>query len=461
MEAATRKQRAAFASILASAALGLAKLAAGFFSGSLALMSEGGHSALDTGATILTFFAVREGDKPADEEHPYGHAKFEAVAALAETGLLAFLALIVAFEALRRLFGEAPAMVDASPIAFAVVAVAMAVDFLRWRGLSKIASDTQSDALAADALHFSSDLISSALVLIGLAATRLGFPNADALAAIGVALFIAVAGYRLGRRTIDTLVDTAPQGLERRLRAMIGVVPGVAAIDYVRLRRSGAQTIGEIGVFVSRTLPLERVAAIKADINEKIAAAEPHAALTVTANPLALDDESVLERVLLIASRRRLPVHHVMIQEIAGRRSVSLDLEVDGRKSLGEAHDVASRLEFAIKDEIGTDVEVETHIEPMETEEISGHDCNAERIEAIAATLKRHALKGRLREVHNVRARATAGGLVVNFHCRIDPAVPVGEAHREVDALERGVREEIPEIARIIGHVEPAHRGRQ
>src|SRR5579862_4893129 len=123
MDAAARKQRAAFVSILASAALALGKLAAGFFSGSLALTSEGGHSALDTGATILTFFAVREGDKPADEEHPYGHAKFEAVAALAETGLLAFLALIVAFEALRRLLSEAPTMVEASPIAFAVVAL--------------------------------------------------------------------------------------------------------------------------------------------------------------------------------------------------------------------------------------------------------------------------------------------------------------------------------------------------
>jgi cation diffusion facilitator family transporter len=457
MDAAARKQRAAFVSILASAALALGKLAAGFFSGSLALTSEGGHSALDTGATVLTYFAVREGDKPADEEHPFGHAKFEAVAALAETGLLAFLALIVAFEALRRIAGGASAIVDASPIVFAVVLVAMAVDLFRWRGLSRIADDTQSDALAADALHFSSDLISSSLVLFGLVATRLGFPNADALAAIGVALFIAVAGFRLGRRTIDTLVDTAPAGLERRLRALIGIVPGVAAIDYVRLRRSGARTIGEIGVFVSRTLPLERVAAIKGDIVEKIGAAEPQAALTVTANPLALDDESVRERVLLIASRRRLPVHHVMIQEIGGRRSVSLDMEVDERMSLGEAHDIATRLESAIKDEIGADIEVETHIEPLAVGEIPGRDADADTIKSIADALARHAAQSEhLREPHNVRVRATPSGLFVNFHCRIDPGVAVGEAHTEVDALERAVRDHIPDVARIVGHVEPA-----
>jgi cation diffusion facilitator family transporter len=457
MDTAARKQRAAFASILASAALALAKLAAGFLSGSLALISEGGHSALDTGATILTFFAVREGDKPADEEHPFGHAKFEAVAALAETGLLAVLASFVAFEAVRRIIGAAPTEVDASPLAFAVVVIAIVVDAFRWRGLAKIAAETKSDALAADALHFSSDLVSSALVLIGLAATRFGVPNADALAAIGVALFIIIAGYRLGRRTIDSLVDTAPEGLAKKLSPLIEAVPGVAGLDYVRLRRSGAQTIGEIGVFVSRTLPLERVGAIKADIQHEIATAEPSASLTVTANPRALDNESVLERVLLIAGRRRLPVHHVTIQEIDGRHSVTLDMEIDSRMRLGDAHEVATRLETAIKREIGPDTEVETHIEPLETREISGHDAEPAVVQAIADCLGSRALElGKLREVHNVRARHTPGGLLVNFHCRIDPNVSVGETHEEVDALERAARADFPDIARVIGHTEPA-----
>jgi cation diffusion facilitator family transporter len=456
MDTAARKQRAAFASILASAALSLAKLAAGFMSGSLALLSEGGHSALDTGATILTYFAVRESDKPADEEHPFGHAKFEAVAALAETGLLAVLAFFVAFEAFRRLGGE-HATVDASPLAFGVIIIAIVVDAFRWRGLAKIAKETHSDALAADALHFSSDLVSSALVLIGLAATLAGISNADALAAIGVAVFIAVAGFRLGRRTIDTLVDTAPQGLAKQLSALIETTPGVAAIDYVRLRRSGAQTIGEIGVFVSRTLPIERVAAIKADISKKISAADPQAALTVTANPLALDNESVLERVLLIAGRRRLPVHHVIIQEINGRYSITLDMEIDGRMSLGEAHEVATRFESAVKREIGLDAEVETHIEPLETEEIPGRDAEPEVVNAIVVGLTQRATQiGRLRHIHNVRARHTPNGLLVNFHCRIDPQASVDETHKDVDALERAVRGDFPNIARVIGHAEPA-----
>lgn len=455
---ARRKLRAALASILASAALSLAKLTAGLLSGSLALVSEGAHNVLDTGASALTYFAVREADKPADEEHPFGHAKIEAVAALAETGLLAVLSAAVAMEAAQRLGGEAP-KVDANALAFGVVIVSIAVDFIRWRALAKVARETKSDALSADALHYSSDLVSSLLVLAGLAATRFGFAHADALAAIGVAAFIAIAGFRLGRRTIDTLVDTAPKGLADRLARAIEAVPGVAAIDAIRLRPSGAQIIGEVGIYVSRTLPLERVAAIKDDVARRIAAQWPQMAVTLTANPRALDDESLLESVQLIAARLRLAVHHVTIQEVEGRKCVGLDMEVDGRMSLGEAHELATRLETAIEDEIGPDIEVETHIEPMETREIHGRDADPALIEKIAEALSKIAAqRGRARNIHDVRVRHTSGGYFVNFHCWVDPELSVDATHDEVDALERSLRADFRDVIRIVGHAEPTAR---
>src|SRR5580704_14966121 len=310
-----RKRRAAIASVAASVVLTLAKLGDGALSGSVALISEGAHNAVDIGVSALTYFAVREADKPADEEHPFGHAKIEAVAALAQTGFLAVLSVAVAVEAIRRMGGDAP-KVDANALALGVVLVSVAVDFIRWRALAKVARETKSDALAADALHYYSDLVSSLLVLIGLAATRFGFVQADALAAIGVAVFIAIASFRLGRHTIDALVDTAPKGLADRLRRAIEAVPGVAEVDAVRLRPSGAQIIGEVGIFVSRTLPLERVAAIKDEVARRISAQWPETSLTLTANPTALDDESLLERVQLIATRLRLAVHHIAIQEV-------------------------------------------------------------------------------------------------------------------------------------------------
>jgi len=455
---AAMKRRAALASVAASASLALAKLAAGLVSGSLALVSEGAHNGLDIGASALTFFAVREGDKPADAEHPFGHAKIEAVAALAQTGFLAVLAVLVAIEALRRIGGEGGA-VDANFFALAVIFASILVDFVRWRALTRIARQTKSDALAADALHYSSDLVSSVLVLCGLVATRYGLRHADELAAIGVALFIGVAGYRLGRQTIDALVDAAPKGLTAEVRAVVAAVPGVADVDTIRLRPSGAQILGDVALYVSRTLPLERVAAIKSDVARELALRWPAMALTVSANPRALDDESLMERVLVIARRRLLSVHHVTIQNVGARKCVTLDLEVDGRMSLGEAHEIATRLERAIENEIGPDIEVETHIEPQETREILGRDADARVVEAIGQAPSRIAAKADgLREVHDVRVRQAPGGYFVIFHCRADADVTVDAAHEKVDALERALRADFPDVLRIVGHAEPAPR---
>jgi len=455
------KRRAALASVAASAALTLAKLAAGLMTGSLALLSEAAHNALDIAASALTYFAVREADKPADDEHHFGHAKIEAVAALAQTGFLIALALGVALEAARRIGGET-SPVEANLFAFAAILLSLTVDVLRWRTLTRIARQTGSDALTADALHYSSDLVSSTFVLIGLAATRAGWPHADAFAAIAVAVFIGVAGFRLGRRTIDALVDAAPKGLAEAVRGAVERVPGVAGTEFLRLRRSGAQTVGDLGLLVSRTLSLERVSAIKTDVADAIASRWPETTLTLTANPLALDDETVLERVQLIAARRRLFVHHVAVHKVGERPSVTLDLEVDGRMTLADAHDIATQLETAIKDELGADIEVETHIEPLEMLEIGGSEAEPAFTAAIGASLARNAARGAvLRDIHDVRVRTAANGHFVIFHCRVDPTITVEMAHDRVDALERSVRGEFPNIARIVGHAEPSSTERQ
>jgi divalent metal cation (Fe/Co/Zn/Cd) transporter len=292
-----------------------------------------------------------------------------------------------------------------------------------------------------------------------LAATRFGFAHADAIAAIGVAAFIAIAGFRLGRSTIDALVDTAPEGLADSLGRTIEALSGVAGIEAIRLRPSGAQIIGEVGIFVSRTLPLERVAAIKDNVAQAIAREWPEMAVTLTAYPRALDDESLLESVQLIAARLRLAVHHVTIQQLDASKSVSLDIEVDGRMGLGEAHELATRLEKAIADEIGSDIEVETHIEPMETREIHGRDADPPLIARIAAALSTVADgRGRAKNIHDVRVRHTPGGYFVNFHCWIDPGLSVDATHEEVDALERSLRDEFPDVIRIVGHAEPTPR---
>lgn len=454
-ESHARKESAALASIGASAAITIGKLVAGLMSGSLALMSEAGHAAVDTGATILTWLAVRAAHKPADDEHHYGHGKYESLAALVETGLLFALTAFVVIEATHRLLSK-DASVEAKPIAFIVLFASIAIDAVRWISLSRIAKETRSDALAADALHFSSDLVASILVLIGLTVAYFGYPQADAWAAFGVAAFVAIAGYRLGRRTVDALIDTAPEGVADRLRTAVEAVPGVVRVDYLRLRPAGPVLLGEIGIGVARTLPQERVARITEAATEAIKNEAPEAELTLTTAPLALDDETALERVLLVAARQKRAIHHVTVQEIEGRRSISLDLELDGRMQHGSAHDAATRLEAAVREELGDDVEVETHIEPLETRELEGHDVSTDLSATIATDLAKHAAGGGLiADVHNVRVRRTDAGLVVNYHCRVDPTLSVTRVHEAVDDIDRLLKGGRGDICRVVGHAEP------
>jgi divalent metal cation (Fe/Co/Zn/Cd) transporter len=210
-------------------------------------------------------------------------------------------------------------------------------------------------------------------------------------------------------------------------------------------------------VAVSRTLPLDRVAALKDELARAIHHEMPQAELTVTTHPRALDDETVLERVMVIARNRALAVHHVMVHEISGKLLVALDLEVDGRLSLGAAHEIASALEAAIADELGAEVEVETHIEPLQANgQQDGRDASGERVAAVRAALAEIARKlGPVGDVHDVRVRETPAGEIVNFHCLVDPALTVDDVHENVDEVERGLKARWPSIKRVIGHAEP------
>ena len=229
-------------------------------------------------------------------------------------------------------------MVEASMAAFAVIAISIVVDFFRARLLYRVASATSSEALEADALHFGSDMWSSIAVLLGLGGVAFGLQWADAAAAMVVALFVCLAGWRLGRRTIKTLTDTAPQGAAEMLRNIAARVRGVVAVERVRVRPVGDKLFVEINVAVSRTLPLDRVTTLKDNIIRSIRAEMSKAEVSVTTEPRALDNETVLERVMVTARNQALAVHHVIAHAIAGRLAVSLDLEVDRKLALSAAH---------------------------------------------------------------------------------------------------------------------------
>src|SRR6202035_5341423 len=367
------KSRVAAISVLASAAMAAAKFVVGIAIGSLALISEALHSSVDLVATVVTWMVVRVSGKPADAQHHYGHGKLESLSALGIIAMLYVLAggiLVESYSRLRE--GASPPTLSAIP--FVVLLLDIAVNFWRARALSRTAHDTKSQALAADALHFASDVLGSVAVIIGLTLSGLGYLWGDAVAAIGVAVMIALLGLRMARSTVETLLDRAPEGASARAAAAISTVPGVVDIERLRVRMVGSTHFIDATVQVPRTYPIDRVDQIKRRAQEAVTRALGEADLTFTAVPVARDNESVRERIMVIARNSGVAVHHVTVHDLGGKLTVSIDLEVDGDMALNEAHDIAHELERNIRDEFGEDVEVDTHIQPLEPELPLGAD---------------------------------------------------------------------------------------
>jgi cation diffusion facilitator family transporter len=450
------KSRVAAISIFASAAMAATKLAVGIAIGSLALISDALHSAIDMVATIITWAVVRVSDQPADAEHHYGHGKFESLSALGITALLYVLAGGILVESWSRLSERAPPP-TISAIPFIVLVIEIAVNFWRARALHSAARDTRSQALAADALHFASDMFGSFAVIAGLILAGLGFWWGDAAAAIAVALIIGLLGVRMTRSTVETLLDRAPEGVSEKADAAIRTAPGVVDIERLRVRMVGPTHFIDAIVQVPRTYPIDRVEEIKRMAQAAVSKALGDADLTFTAVPVARDNESVRERIMVIARNSGLAVHHVTVHDLGGRLTVSIDLEVDGDMPLTAAHDIAHGLERNIRDEFGEDVEVDTHIEPLEPELPLGTDAAPDRVETIKAALSRFAADGAIHDVHNVRVRNTDAGEIVNFHCRAAPSMSVIKVHQNVDEIERALRRAFPTVKRVISHAEPPH----
>ena len=450
------KSRVAAVSIVASAGMAVAKFVVGVAIGSLALISEALHSSVDLVATVITWLVVQVSDRPADEEHHYGHGKLESVSALGIIAMLYVLAggiLVESFSRLRE--GASPPILSAIP--FVVLVLDIGVNFWRARALHRAARETKSQALAADALHFASDVLGSVAVIAGLALSGLGYAWGDAAAAVAVAIVIAMLGMRLARSTVETLVDRAPEGVAEKAAAAIRMIPGVVDIERLRVRMVGSTHFIDATVQVPRTYPIDRVDEIKRRAQAAVSAALEDADLTFTAVPVARDNESVRERIMVIARNSGLAVHHVTVHDLGEKLTVSIDLEVDGEMTLTAAHDIAHGLERNIRDEFGEDVEVDTHIEPLEPELPHGTDATPERVEAIRTALAQFASASAIHDIHNVRVRNTEAGEIVNFHCRAAPSMSVIRVHEGVDELERALRRAFPTVKRVISHAEPPH----
>jgi cation diffusion facilitator family transporter len=294
-EADTRKgekRSAAMSSVVAAVFLTSMKIIVGVLTNSLGILAEAAHSALDLVAALVTLFSVRKSDQPPDDSHLYGHGKVENLSALIETLLLLATCVWIIYEAIERLFFRV-VEVDASIWAFVVMAVSIFVDVTRSRILKRAAVKYHSQALEADALHFSTDVWSSSVVILGLIGVRLAEVNlrlaflhrADAVAAMGVAVIVIFISLQLGKRCIDGLMDAAPAGLAESIRQQVELMPGVAECHQIRVRTSGAHVFVDLHATFPGGHSLEDVHRQTEIIEAVVLQLEPRADVTVHPEP--------------------------------------------------------------------------------------------------------------------------------------------------------------------------------
>jgi cation diffusion facilitator family transporter len=460
------KRAVAANSVLAALFITIAKIVVGFTTGSLGILSEAAHSSLDLIAAVLTYLSVGVSDKPADADHQYGHGKVENFSAFVETGLLLLTCLWVVYEAIVRLFFRR-VEVEPSVWAFAVMAGSMVVDWWRSRALRRIATRYDSQALEADALHFSTDVWSAGVVILGLALIVAGrayhqdwLRLADPITALFVAGVIVSVSWRLARRTVDALLDAAPAGVRMKIIDQVSHIDGVLEIGRVRIRRAGNRYFADLTVGLARTVTFQRSDQLVKAVTDAVRSVLPDADVTVQPLPRAQRSENIFDRIRAVAALHNLNVHDISVQDIDGQIHVEQHLELDERMSLKAAHDRVTELEADMRHDVPEINAILTHIESepatIEKPEERVHDANLEQQLKIAAKEFPEIL-----DVHDFVITRVRGRLYVSCHCTLSDNLSLARVHEIQTELEIRFKQVSPELFRVLIHPEPSTDNRR
>ncbi len=457
-----QKRGVAFNSVLAAVGITSLKLIVGITTGSLGILSEAAHSGLDLIAAIITFVSVRVSDKPADADHQYGHGKVENFSAFIETGLLLLTCVWIVYEAIKRLFFK-HVEIEPSIAAFAVMFASIIIDFWRSRALRRIAIKYDSQALQADALHFSTDIWSSTVVILGLAVVELGRPDrlniswlrdADPISALIVAGVVVYVSWRLARQTIDALLDAAPSGVRSQIIDEVERLDGVLGVDRARIRRAGNRYFVDFAVALRRNLTFQRSEQVVGAAMEAVRRVLPDADVVVHPIPREVGEENLFDRIRGVATRNNFNVHDVSVQDIGGRLHVEQHLELDERMSLKEAHDTVTRLEAEIREHVPEVSSILTHIESepatIETTDAVFADAKMEKVlKAIVANFPE------IIDAHEFTFKRVGNRLYLSCHCTMPDSLALSRVHDISTALEIRFKQVAPELFKVLIHTEP------
>jgi len=458
---AAEKRRVTLYSMLAAAAMTLLKLAAGVLSGSLGVLSDAAHSGLDLTGAALTYFSVRVSDKPADEDHTYGHGKVENIASFGEVGLMAVSCAWIIWEAIGRIMHHTVELRYSLWPAL-VLLMSIAVDFWRSRQLAAVARRTGSPALATDAFHFASDIWSTLAVLAGLGFSWVGITlhiawlgYADPVAAVVVSLMILRMTERITRETIGVLMDQIPAETRRQIIREVEQVQGVLAVEQARVRRSGATYFADLTLALPRRFTFEHTGELVHAATDAVHRALPRADVVIHTVPRQGRAESIFDRVRAVAARNNVSVHELSVQSHHGRLRVEQHVELDETMPLLQAHSFVTAMEAEILRETPEIDAVLTHIESEpatieQPEEMIEEDRRIEQELRAAA-----ALFPEISDVHEIIVGRTAEHISLSCHCTLPDELTMQRVHEVITALEDRFKLECPEVYRVTIHPEP------
>lgn len=451
-------RRTALVSVVAAAALIGLKLAAGLATNSLGLLSEAVHSGTDLVAALLTFFALGVAGRPADATHAWGHGKAEHLSALAEGIILAAASAFIAWHAVRRLTGNASADVDAAWYAFAVIVVVMAVDLARALISLRTARRYDSPALLANAVHFASDLAGTSAVLLGLILVRAGYPKADAVAALFVAILVLGAAGKLAKTNVDVLMDRTPTDAEHVARRAIEALAPAVALDRLRMRTAAGRHFADVVISVSASAALAEGHAAADAVEAALLDALPGSDVVVHVEPGKDNDsltDAALAAALTVSGVRE--IHNVRVLRTGGRIEVSLHLKFPGDASLNQAHALANQVEAAIERALPAVTAVTTHLEPLDTP-VAADALAAADVAATDSEVRRIVTELTGYGPRALRFVGTDNGLVAFLTLGLAGDPSLVAAHEMGGQVRSRVRRERPELTDVFIHTEPADR---
>jgi cation diffusion facilitator family transporter len=446
-----RPELVALISVVIGVALVLGKLIVGLLTGSLGILSEAAHSILDVVASAFALVAVGAARKPADTEHPYGHGRAENLAAFAEGVLLMITAAGIAFEAVRRLTVGGQT-VNPAGYAFVLLIATLAIESGRAVVLRLVGRVADSEALRAEASNRVADVLAILAVLAGLIGVRMGFVWADSVAALLVAGLIARAAALVAWRSGDILIDRAPAGAERQLRAAIQRVGGVREVRSVRVRRSGPNLLGDASIATARMLSLEAAGRLVDEVKQVARVTLPTLDLTVVVEGQTRPTDLV-ERIHAAAARNGgvRDLHNVTVErESDGSLHLTMHAKLPGDMTLATAAVASADLERTLRAELPDATRVDIHLEPMEPHVVRGKDVTSRRAQLTARMREVVSAHPEVRRCVDVELSDRHHRIYAHVVAELDGGVSIEHAHQVETELEEQIRRALPEVHEVV-----------